>query len=140
MKKMISLIFALTVVILFATNSLYVEGEEFLYILASVSAISIAFILSFKERGKYWAVLGRSVMAGYVFFWGFALIDLLADNLFGSFLLSAEEEDGRALTLWEVIEEFSDDLFILSTIAAVAVLLISLVLIPLFSRFAVKND
>jgi len=133
MNRTIAIVVTLTVAALFVTNSLYVEEGEFLLILASSAVISLELIRSPKQQGKHKFPFFRFCTKGYLFFGGFALLDLVLDHLSGSFLLPPEEEDGRALTLWEVLEEFRDDLFVLS-------LIFLFVLTALFSILTPRNN
>lgn len=136
MKKIIGLISALTAILLFITNSKYVEWTELFIIIGSLSFISIVFNLLSKKEIKYTYVLGSSAIIGFLFSWVFSLIDLVADH----YLAPEGIPDGRALTLSETIMEFSDDLFVVSMISMCSVILISFVVTIIYSNFFKKES
>lgn len=136
MKKVIGVIFAFTVLLLFITDSMYVEWIELFIIIGSLSTISIAFNLFSKKEIRYSYVLSNSAFIGFLFSWIFSLIDLVADH----YLAPKGIPDGRALTLSETIMEFSSDLFIISIISMCSVILISLVVTIIYSKFFKKES
>jgi len=135
MKKAISFIFVLTLVALFTTHSMYVEWAEIFIIIGSLSAISITYNLFSKDKGKFVHILGSSTFIGFFISWVFSLIDILADYYLGVKGI----QDGRALTLSEIIMEFLDDLLIISFITMCPVILITLVFTVLYSKFYKKS-
>ncbi len=124
MKKILGSIVALTMVLLLVTKSLYVEWNEFFIIIGSLSVISIIFNVYVKQEIKYSAIVGISAFIGFLFFWVFGLFDLILDHFM--YYLPKGNEDGMALTLGMKIDEFSDDLFVASSISMISVLIISL--------------
>jgi hypothetical protein len=123
MKKIIGSIVVLTIILLFATKSLYVEWTELFIIIVSLSTITITFNLFLKQEIGYSANVGISAFLGFLFCWVFGLIDLIVDHFM--YYLPTGNEDGMALTLGMKIDEFSDDLFVASFISMISVLTIS---------------
>jgi hypothetical protein len=136
MKKIIGVIFGFTVILLFITNSMYVEWIELFIIIGSLSAVSITFNLFSKKDIKYSYVLSSSAFIGFLFSWVFSITDLVADH----YLTPERIPDGRALTLSETIMEFSDDLFVVSIISVCSVIFISIVVTIIYSKFFKKES
>lgn len=130
MKKLIGAVFILTSILLYITNSLYVEMEELFIIIGSISIISIIYNLFLRTNRKYVQVLGSSALMGLSFSIVFSLIDLVLDHY--KFIQGVT--DGRFLTLSETLVEFSDDLFILIFVVMISVTLISFISTTIYSK------
>ena len=135
MKKVIGIIFGLTIVLLLATNSMYVEWEEIYIMIGSLSAISIVYNLLSKERPSYGHILGSSILIGFFLSLAFSLLDLVLDH----YKVIKGVPDGRFLTLGETISEFSDDLFIVALIVMCSVTLISYIVTVIYSKLFRKK-
>lgn len=130
MKKIIGIIFVLTIVLLFKTNSMYVEWTEVYIMIGGLSAISVVYNLFSKEKHTYGHVLGSSVLIGFFLSVGYSLMDLVIDH----YKIIKGVPDGRFLTLGETISEFSDDLFIVALIVMSSVTLISFIITVMYSK------
>ena len=130
MKKLIGAVFILTSILLYITNSLYVELGELFIMIGSISIISIIYNLFLRTNQKYGQVLGSSAFMGLTFSIVFSLIDLVVDH----YKIIQGVPDGRFLTLSETIDEFSDDLFILVIIVMISVTLISFIGTTTYSK------
>ncbi|MEH7379169.1 hypothetical protein V7138_01605 [Bacillus sp. JJ1533] len=133
MKKIIGLIFAITVLLLFVTKSLYVDWKELIIIVASLSVVSI--VLN-KHQNRFSDILGRSAILGFVLCLTFGSIDLMADHFM--YFLPTGNEDGMPLSLGMKFNEYSDDLFVVSLISMVSVIIIS-ILVALILKFKAQN-
>lgn len=123
MKKLIGAVFILTSILLYITNSSYVELGEVFIMIGSISIISIIYNLFLRTNRKYSQVLGSSALMGLSFSIVFSLIDLVVDH----YKIMQGVPDGRFLTLSETLAEFSDDLFILVIIVMISVTIISFI-------------
>jgi prepilin signal peptidase PulO-like enzyme (type II secretory pathway) len=135
MKKLIGVVFALTLILLFITNSGYVELIEVCIIVGSISIISVIYNLFLKEKRKYVQIIGNSAFLGISLALVFSLIDLAVDH----YKLIQGVPDGRFLTLGETISEFSDDLTIIVLIVMCSVALISFITTTLYWKFFRKT-
>lgn len=135
MRKVIGIIFGLTIVLLFTTNSMYVEWEEIYIMIVCLSAISIVYNLFSEERHSYGHILGSSALIGFLLSLGFSLVDLVLDH----YKVIKGVPDGRFLTLGETISEFSDDLFIVALIVMCSVTLISSIGTVIYSKLFRKK-
>lgn len=131
MRKVAGLILLLTVIGMIFTRSLYVELNEFLIIVISLSIISTIVSFNYRKQGEADVAKGVTAFIGLVLFWVLALVDLIGDHFL--YFLPTGKEDGMALTLGMKIDEFSDDLFILFLINGIAVFIIFLFISKLFS-------
>ena len=131
MKKAVVAIFAMTSILLFMTNSMYIEWTEIYIIIGSISIISIIYNLSLRNNRKYVQIISSTVLIGFFLSWVFSLIDLVVDH----YKVIQGVPNGRFLTLSETILESSDDLFILVIIIMCSVTLISLVGTTIYSKF-----
>jgi multisubunit Na+/H+ antiporter MnhF subunit len=134
MKKAIGAIFVLTSILLYTTNSMYVEWIEIFIIIGSISTISIIYNLFLRTNRKYSQIVSSSAFFGFFLSWIFSLIDLVADH----YKVIQGIPDGSFLTLSETISEFSDDLLIGVLIVVCAVTLISFVGTTVYSKFLRK--
>lgn len=134
---MIGLFTILAILGLILTKSLYVEINELFIIIASLSIISLLVNLKLKKLGQNSSFKGSSAIIGFIFFWVYSIFDLAADHFL--YFLPTANEDGRALTLGEKIQEFSDDLFIGSIIVTISVFLLSFVLTIMFSKVKYRS-
>lgn len=130
MKKLIGAVFILTSILLYITNSSYVELGEVFIMIGSISIISIIYNLFLRTNRKYSQVLGSSALMGLSFSIVFSLIDLVVDH----YKIMPGVPDGRFLTLSETLAEFSDDLFILVIIVMISVTLISFISTTIYSK------
>lgn len=130
MKKLIGAVFILTSILLYITNSSYVELGEVFIMIGSISIISIIYNLFLRTNRKYSQVLGSSALMGLSFSIVFSLIDLVVDH----YKIMQGVPDGRFLTLSETLAEFSDDLFILVIIVMISVTLISFISTTIYSK------
>ncbi|AJY75758.1 hypothetical protein [Paenibacillus beijingensis] len=137
MKRTVGLIVAVTTFFLLVTKSLYVERIELYVIIVSLSLIAIVFNLTSKQWKKSGEIVASSAIVGSVFFWVFALTDLIADHFM--YFLPSGNEDGRPLPLVLKIQEFSDDLFIASITALIPAVLISFLSTTLFAKVITKR-
>lgn len=137
MKKVLGLIGLLTLLALLITKSSYVELNEFFVIIVALSVITIITSVFFKKKGEIHAAKGSTAFVGFFLFWVLALFDLIADHVL--YFQPTGNEDGRALTLGEKIQEFSDDLFIMWIITAVIVFIISFILSKIILRVMYKS-
>ncbi|MDW7669940.1 MAG: hypothetical protein SCJ93_14040 [Bacillota bacterium] len=135
MKKVIGAIFVLTSILLFITNSMYIEWVEICIIIGSISIISTIYNLFLRTNQKYSQIIGDSALIGLFLSYMFSLIDLFVDH----YKVIQGVPDGRFLTLSETISEFSDDLLIIVLIVMCSVTLISFVGTTLYSKFFKKN-
>jgi hypothetical protein len=133
-KKIIGLIVSITIIFLFVTKSLYVEGAELIIIIGSLAVISIIFN---QKQSRFSVILASSAAIGFLFCWIFGLIDLLADHFM--YFLPTGNDDGMPLTLGMKINEYNDDLFVASLISMISVLVISF-LISLILKLTAKNQ
>jgi hypothetical protein len=133
-NKMIGLIVSITIILLFVTKSIYVDGAELFIIIGSLAVISIIFN---NQQSRFSVILGRSAAIGFLFCWIFGLIDLLADHFM--YFLPTGNEDGMPLTLGMKINEYNDDLFVASLISMISVLIISF-LASLILKLTTKNQ
>ena len=130
MKKLIGAVFILTSILLYITNSTYVELGELFIIIVSISIISIIYNVFLRTNRKYSQVLGSSALMGLWFSIVFSLIDLVVDH----YKMIQEVPDGRFLTLNETIAEFLDDLLILVIVVMILVTLISFIGTTIYSK------
>lgn len=126
MKKIIGLVIILTTFLLLITKSLYVEWNELIIIIVVLAIISLFFNSIFNKEARYSVLLISSAIIGFLLFWILGLFDLFVDHYL--YFLPSGNEDGRALTLWEKIAEFIDDLLVGSIISMISVTIISFVL------------
>ena len=131
MKKVIGAILVLTIILLFVTNSMYVEWSEIYIIIGSISIISIIYNLSLKTNQKYSQIIRSSALIGFLLSGMFSLIDLVVDH----YKVIQGVPDGSFLTLRETISEFSDDLFLIVLIVMCSVTLISFIGTTVYSKF-----
>ncbi len=131
MKKVIGAILVLTIILLFVTNSMYVEWSEIYIIIGSISIISIIYNLSLKTNQKYSQIIRSSALIGFLLSGMFSLIDLVVDH----YKVIQGVPDGSFLTLSETISEFSDDLFLIVLIVMCSVTLISFIGTTVYSKF-----
>jgi hypothetical protein len=121
LKKLISLVALLTLILLFVTKSLYVEWPEIFIIIGSLSVISIIYNLYQRKPSD---ILRNSAIIGFLIFWIFGSLDLIIDHFL--YFLPTGNEDGKPLTLGMKIEEYNDDLFFASIISLFTVVIISI--------------
>lgn len=134
MKKIIGTILILTSILLFITDSMYVEWGEIFIIIGSASIISIIYNLFLRTSRKYSNLISSSAFIGLFLSSVFSLIDLFIDH----YKVIQVIPDGRFLTLSETISEFSDDLLILVIIVTCSVTLVSIVVTTIYLKFC-KN-
>ena len=123
MKKIISILVVLTVILLILTKSLYVEWTELFIIMGSLSTISVMFNLISKQQRSFRFILGSSAFIGFLFCWVYGFIDLTVDHFM--YYLPSGNEDGQTLSLGFKIQEYSDDLFVGSVITMMSVMFVS---------------
>ena len=131
MKKLIGIIFVMTITLLFITNSMYVEWTEIYIIIGSISVISVVYNLFLNHEKTYSKILSSSALIGFLLSLVFSLIDLGLDH----YKVIQGVPDGRVLTFGETISEFSDDLFVIVLIAICSVTLISFIVTTVYSKF-----
>lgn len=135
MKKVMGLICVLTIILLFITNSVYVEWTEIYIIIGCISAISIVYNLLSKGKHTYGHIIGSSALIGFFSSIVFSLIDLVLDY----YKVIKGIADGRFLTLNETIAEFSDDLVIIIFIVMLSVTLIASFITLIYSKLFRKQ-
>ncbi len=131
MKKAIGAIFVLTIILLFVTNSMYVDWAEIGIIIGSISIISITYNLFLKTNQKYNQIIRSSALIGLLLSCMFSLIDLVVDH----YKIIQGVPDGRFLTLGETISEFSNELLLIVPIVMCSATLISFVGTAIYSKF-----
>lgn len=137
MKKIFGLFGLLTIFALFFTKSLYVELNEWIIITVFLTFLSIMVSAMYRKKGEVGAAKGSSAIIGFVLFWILVLFDLVADHFL--YFLPTGNEDGRALTLGEKIQEYSDDLFIQFIVTFSIVSILSFVLSKLITKIIYKS-
>jgi hypothetical protein len=135
-KLMIGLTGVIVLILLAATESLYVEGPELLIIIGGImAAVTIGVVKSstYTEAGK----LGIAAVLGFVLCMMTGSLDIMIDHYM--YFSSAENTDGALLSIGFKLEEFNDDLFIVSVISMLSVLLSSFILHRLFLNSSSQN-
>jgi hypothetical protein len=133
LKKLISLVALLTLILLFFTKSQYVEWPEIFIITGSLSVIAIIYNI---HQSKLSDILRNSAIIGFLIFWIIGLLDLIIDHFL--YFLPTGNEDGKPLTLGMKIEEYSDDLFFVSIISLFTVVIIS-ILVSFLVKIKTEN-
>lgn len=132
MKKIIGSILILTSILLFITNSMYVEWDEIFIIIGSASVISIIYNLFLRTNRKYSNLIISSAFIGLFLSSMFSIIDLFIDH----YRVIQGIPDGRFLALSETLLEFSDDLLILVLIVTCSVTLASIIGTTIYLKFS----
>lgn len=136
MRKIIGLIIAFTLFLLYATDSMYVEWSEIYIIIACLSAVSIVYNLYSEKGHSNEHKLISSAIIGAVFSVVLPLVDLFLDH----YRVINGQPDGRFLTLSETISEFSDDLFIIAIVITCTVIFITYAITELYTKHSRKIE
>jgi hypothetical protein len=119
-KNYVWLFAIITVIWLVATNSLYVEINE-LAMIVIFAAVVPGMIGQWLPREE-----GASIRAllSFIIYWALSLFDMVVDYVIDTLRVSSERVDGRKLTLGEAIQEYTDDLMVMSFLAPLAAVII----------------
>jgi hypothetical protein len=107
MKKWLLISCLLTAIVLLIIKDLYLNWPEIMVVILGVSVIT-SLIRHFVKKAGIMSVHIRTVCIAFAGFWLFSLFDIVGDHYL--YFLPSGNEDGRALTIGEKIQEFSDDL------------------------------
>lgn len=133
-KQVIGLVLILLILLLTITKSVYIEWEELFIIIGALTLASVIYLKHKNSTAKHLIILAVS---GFVFCWGFGIVDIIIDHYL--YYLPKGSEDGSPLTIKFKVEEFSDDLFIGSIISMFVVVALTISSIKLFKLGSEKT-
>ena len=133
-KLVLGLVLILLILLLTITKSVYIEWEELFIIIGALTLASVIYLKHKSSTAKHLAILAVS---GFVFCWGFGIVDIIIDHYL--YYLPNGSEDGSPLTIKFKVEEFSDDLFIGSIISMFVVVALTISSIKLFKLGSEKT-
>jgi hypothetical protein len=134
LKKSITGVFILLIAFLAVTKSLYVQFDEFFFIVVTLTVVSIIYNY-YVNRADTARLLLSSAFIGFFLCWLFCVIDIMIDH----FTLPKGKEDGVPLTIGFKIDEFSDDLFLANVISMFIVVIITFLANQILSKITRKE-
>ncbi|MFD1737485.1 hypothetical protein ACFSCX_13065 [Bacillus salitolerans] len=135
-KALIGITTIILMILLSFTKSLYVEWNELIIVIISITIGSLSYHYS-THKLESSHLLGISAVSGFFFCVLLGIIDITIDHFL--YFLPSGNEDGDPLSLRFKIEEYNDDLFIESLISFLCVPILSFIASKTISFFTKNN-
>jgi hypothetical protein len=136
-KVLIGVLTACLLVLLGATRSLYVEGAEFVSIIAVIIGCS-GVVHIFSDNTFSGRIVIVTAAAGFFLSWILGAADIVIDHYL--YFLPTGMEDGASLTLGFKLEEFNDDLFLASLFGMVITVISSYIVLRISGNNTSKTS